>query len=156
MALTQKSRSDAYEGLRSIMNEQSAEELLAHFPSRDLDEPVTREFVHAEIAGVRTEIAGERTEIAEVDKRLTTQIAEVDKRLSTQIAGLDKRLSTQIAGLDKRLSTQIAEVDKRLSAQIAGLPNEIAPHYTRHTYAILGAIGVATTILGILLTAGAN
>jgi hypothetical protein len=145
MALTQKSRSDAYEGLRSIMNEQSAEELLAHFPSRDLDEPVTREFVHAEIAGVRTEIA-------EVDKRLTTQIAGV----RTEIAELDKRLSTQIAGLDKRLSTQIAEVDKRISTQIAGLPDEIAARYTRHTYAILGAIGIATTILGLLLTAGAN
>ena len=96
MALTQKSRSEAYEGLRSIMSEESAEELLAHFPARDLDEPVTRDFVRAELAELRTELA---------------------------------------------------EVDKRLTTQIAAIPNEIASRYSRQTYVILGAIGVATAFL---------
>jgi chromosome segregation ATPase len=140
MALSHKARSEAYEGLRSIMSEQSADDLLAHFPARDLDEPVTREFLRAELADVRSEIA-------ELDARLSTQLAEVDNRLSTHLAEVDKRLSTHLAEVDKRLSTQLAEVDKRLSTQIALLPNEIATRYTRQTATVLAAITVATAIL---------
>jgi uncharacterized protein (DUF3084 family) len=103
------------------MDEQSAEELLAHFPARDLDESVTRDFVRAELAEVRTEIGEVRTEIAELDKRLTSQIADV--------------------------RSEITEIDKRLSTRLEALPNEIAHRYTRQTAGILAAITVATAIL---------
>ena len=65
--LSQKHRSTIYEKLEPILGEEEAEALLSQFPARDLDKPVTREFVRAELADFRTEIRGEladfRTEI---------------------------------------------------------------------------------------------
>ena len=57
MALSQKNRSSIYQGLTPIIGEEAAEAMLSQFPARELDEPVTKEFVRAEIAEVRAEIA---------------------------------------------------------------------------------------------------
>ena len=56
MPLSQKHRSTIYEKLEPILGEEEAEALLSQFPARDLDEPVTREFVRAEIAELRVEM----------------------------------------------------------------------------------------------------
>jgi hypothetical protein len=68
MALSQKHRASIYTSLEHILGQEEAEALLSQFPSRDLDEPVTKEFVRAEISDVRaelhTQIAGVRTELA--------------------------------------------------------------------------------------------
>jgi len=45
-----------YQHLAPIVGEEEAEALLSQFPSRDLDEPVTKEFVRAEIADLRAEM----------------------------------------------------------------------------------------------------
>jgi len=42
-----------------MLGEEEAEALLSQFPARDLDEPVTKEFVRAEIADLRTEMHDE-------------------------------------------------------------------------------------------------
>jgi hypothetical protein len=63
MALSQKHRSNLYRDLAPIVGEEEAEALLSQFPSRDLDEPVTKEFVRAEISDVRAEIGGLRAEM---------------------------------------------------------------------------------------------
>lgn len=68
MALSERSRSALYQALSRTIEEEAVAEMLAHFPARDVDEPVTREHLdrriaelrgelHAEVAGVRTEIA---------------------------------------------------------------------------------------------------
>jgi len=56
MALSQKHRSSIYQGLSEFLGEEEVEALLSHFPARDLDEPVTKEFVRAEIADLRVEM----------------------------------------------------------------------------------------------------
>ncbi len=67
MALSERSRSALYQALSRTVEEEAVAEMLAHFPARDVEEPVTREHLdrrvaelrgelHAEIAGVRTEI----------------------------------------------------------------------------------------------------
>jgi hypothetical protein len=61
--------------------------LLSQFPSRDLDEPVTKEFVRAEIADVRAEIvdvrADLRGEIADVRRELADLRAEMHAGFAT-------------------------------------------------------------------------
>lgn len=57
MSLSQKSRTAIYEALSNLGTDPDAlEEFLSHFPSRDLDEPVTKEFLRAEMAELRTEV----------------------------------------------------------------------------------------------------
>jgi hypothetical protein len=69
------------EHLAPLVGEEEAEALLSQFPSRDLDEPVTKEFVRAEITEVRAEIAGLRADVA------------------GEIAGLRANVTGEIAGL---------------------------------------------------------
>lgn len=57
MALSTRHRSSIFQTLSPILGEEEAEAMLSQFPARDLDEPVTKEFVRAEAAGVRAEIA---------------------------------------------------------------------------------------------------
>jgi len=57
VALSARHRSEIFRTLSPIIGEEEAEAMLSQFPARDLDEPVTKEFVRAEIAGVRAEIA---------------------------------------------------------------------------------------------------
>jgi hypothetical protein len=56
VALSQKHRSSIYQQLSPILGEEEAEALLSQFPARDLDEPVTKEFVRAEIGTLRAEM----------------------------------------------------------------------------------------------------
>ena len=64
MALTEKSRATLFQGLSRIIDEEAVEEMLTNFPTHDIDDIATKDFVRAEIAGVRTEMAGVRTEMA--------------------------------------------------------------------------------------------
>jgi len=59
VALKERHRSSIYQTLAPMLGEEEAEALLSQFPARDLDEPVTKEFVRAEIADLRTEMHDE-------------------------------------------------------------------------------------------------
>ncbi len=62
MALTERSRSALYQGLSvAVDDEQAVEEMLSYFPARDVEEPVTKEFLRAELAEFRAEVRGELT-----------------------------------------------------------------------------------------------
>ena len=54
MALTEKSRATLFQGLSRIIDEEAVEEMLTNFPTHDIDDIATKDFVRAEIAGVRT------------------------------------------------------------------------------------------------------
>ncbi len=82
MALSQKHRSSIYQHLTPILGEEEAEALLSHFPARDLDEPVTKEYVRAEIADVRAEIADVRAEIALLRGEMHSGLSRLEARIA--------------------------------------------------------------------------
>ena len=107
MALAEKHRSVIYAHFVAQIGEEAAEAMLSQFPSRDLDEPVTKEFVamtaaelRSEIAGVRTdlqaEIAGVRTEVAELRGEMRTEFAEVRGEMAQLGDHLAKRVQLTI------------------------------------------------------------
>ena len=77
MAISEKSRSALYQGLVPIAGEEAVGEMLSYFPARDVDEPVSKELLRAEIADVKTEIGGVRTEIAAVKVTIADVRAEI-------------------------------------------------------------------------------
>lgn len=78
MALLEKHRSVIYAHLVDHVGEEAAEAMLAQFPSRDLDEPVTKEFVALQIAELRAEMHQEigalRAELHQQTERLMNRI----------------------------------------------------------------------------------
>jgi hypothetical protein len=71
MAMSEKTRTTIYRGLEPLLGEEAVGEMLSHFPARDVEEPATKEFVRAEIAGVRAEIAGVRALVESTARRQT-------------------------------------------------------------------------------------
>ncbi len=71
MALTERNRSALYQGLSTIVDEEAVQEMLSYFPARDVEEPVTKEFLRAELSGVESSI---RTDISAMELRLNDRI----------------------------------------------------------------------------------
>lgn len=85
MSLSEKSRSALYLGLRNIIDEEALQEMLSHFPARDLDEPVTNDGLRASMADLRAELKGEmaqiRAEMAALRAELKGDMAALEQRL---------------------------------------------------------------------------
>jgi hypothetical protein len=56
MSLTTRIRSEIYEKLVPLLGEENAEAMMAEFPATEHDQLVTREFLRAEMADLRTEM----------------------------------------------------------------------------------------------------
>lgn len=71
-----------YTGLtRIIGDDQAVEEMLSYFPARDVEEPVTKEFLRAEMADLRaemhTQLGAVRTEVADLRAEVHVELAAV-------------------------------------------------------------------------------
>lgn len=85
MALSEKARTTIYQGLELILGEEAVGEMLSYFPARDVEEPATKEFIRAEMAGVRAEIAGLRAELVGDITRVDGRVSSVEERLGRLI-----------------------------------------------------------------------
>ena len=57
MSLSERNRSSLYQRLCTIIeDEEAVDEMLSHFPARDVDEPATKDFVRAEVATLRADM----------------------------------------------------------------------------------------------------
>jgi hypothetical protein len=84
MALTERSRSALYQGLNDLIeDEEAVGEMLSYFPARDVEEPATKEFVAAQVAGVRAEVAALRGDV-------TGEIAGLRADLVEQMAAMQR------------------------------------------------------------------
>jgi hypothetical protein len=54
--MTAKHRSSIYRSLSPLIGEEEAEALLSHIPAGELDEPVTKDFLRAELAELEARI----------------------------------------------------------------------------------------------------
>ena len=76
MTLTAKHRNSIYRALSPLLGEEETEALLSEFPARDLDEPVTKEFLRAELAEFRAEFAGLRGEVAALEGSINYRLRQ--------------------------------------------------------------------------------
>lgn len=108
MALSERSRSVLYHGFMSVVeDEQAVQEMMAFFPARDVEEPVTRDFLHAELAGLRIEMAEFRTDIrTEMDAFRTEMRSEMDA-FRTEIR---TEMQSEIGSLRTELRAEIHRV----------------------------------------------
>ncbi len=135
MSLTERSRVALYQGLITVIDdEQAVEEMMSYFPARDVEEPVTKEFLRAELGDVRVEMAGLgaglRGEMAALGSALRSEIAAGDAGLRDEMAALGSDLRGEMAAMDASLRSSIASMGSDLRSEIAagdaGLRNEMA------------------------------
>jgi hypothetical protein len=64
MPMTERSRHKLYETFTALIDDEDAvQEMLSYFPARDVEEPVTKDFLRAEL---QTEIGAVRVEIGDL------------------------------------------------------------------------------------------
>jgi hypothetical protein len=85
MALSQKHRVALYEFLEPQLGDDVTEALLSEFPTDPGDELVTKQFLRAELAELRTEL---HTGLGDVQSGLRGEIADVQSGLRGEIAQL--------------------------------------------------------------------
>ncbi len=155
MSLSQKSRTAIYEALSHLGTDPDAvEEFLSHFPSRDLDEPVTKEFHRAETATLRAEMADSaaqlRTDLAESAAQLRTDMAESAAQLRTEMAEGAAQLRTEMAGLRTELRGEMSELRAEMHVGFADIRTEMHQGFQRMTLS-LAALMVSMT--GVMVAA---
>ena len=90
MPMTERSRHKLYETFTALIDDETAvQEMLSYFPARDVEEPVTKDLLraelqteigalraelHSEIGGLRAEIGGLRTEMHQMARATQTWI----------------------------------------------------------------------------------
>lgn len=84
MALDARSRSSIYQNLVPILGEHDANLLMSEFPSIEADEPVTKQFLRAELAGLRSE---QRAEMAELRIDVVQALHRQTVMLGSALAG---------------------------------------------------------------------
>jgi hypothetical protein len=131
VSLSERSRSHVYRGLKTVIdNEEAVDEMLSHFPARDLDEPVTRDHLSAEIAALdktMTErFAAADAKLMSLDQRMTIGFAAADKRMTIGFAAVDTRMTIGFAAVDKRMTDGFAAVDTRMTDGFAAVDGNLA------------------------------
>lgn len=95
MTLSARDRAALYEQLSTVVDPKAVEAMLSHFPARDLEEPITREFLRAEMANLRAELhiemgameAGIRHDMATMETRLVDRMHTEIRRSSQWLLG---------------------------------------------------------------------
>lgn len=94
MSLNQKHRSALYQGLTQVVDDEEAvSEMLAHIPARDLDEPITRDHLRAEMVQLRADLTAE---MAQVRHDVTEGDAAIRSEMAAAMGSLRAELSAEM------------------------------------------------------------
>ena len=123
MSLTERSRAALYQGLITVIDdEQAVEEMMSYFPARDVEEPVTKEFLRAELADLRGELTGQlsglRSEMAALESGLRGEMVALESGLRGEMVALGVDLRREIAAGDAGLRDEMATLGRELRADI--------------------------------------
>ncbi len=137
MSLSQKSRTAIYEALSHLGTDPDAvEEFLSHFPSRDLDEPVTKEFHRAETATLRAEMADSAAQ-------LRTEMADSAAQLRAEMAGLRTELRGEMAELRTEMHVGFADIRTEMHQGFQRMTLSLAALMVSMTGVMVAAVTIA-------------
>lgn len=97
MALTEKHRNEIYRHLAPTWGDEVTQAFLSQFPARDGDEPITRDFLRAELADLRTEMSDQRGELRAEMADLRADLNRMGSRLAGLLVGVAGVLTAVIA-----------------------------------------------------------
>ena len=86
MPMTERSRHKLYETFTALIDDETAvQEMLSYFPARDVEEPVTKDFLRAEL---QSEVGAVRLEVGELRAELHAEIGALRTEMHTEIGAV--------------------------------------------------------------------
>ena len=118
MPMTERSRHKLYETFTALIDDETAvQEMLSYFPARDVEEPVTKDFLRAEL---QSEVGAVRLEVGELRAELHAEIGALRTEMHTEIGAVRAEISDLRAELHQMArATQTWIISTGLS--LAGL-----------------------------------
>lgn len=158
MALTERSRAALYLGLRGVIDDEEAVgEMLSYFPARDLEEPVTRDHLRAELTRVDGRLALFDGRLAVLEQRmdgLELRMGVLEQRMDRLELRMDRlefrmdRLEERMGRLEERMVLQ----DQRMADGFAAVRADLSAEVRRMTAWTIGAL---VSLSGVVVAAGA-
>lgn len=143
MALDARRRSSIFQKLIPLIGDDDANALMSEFPSVEADELVTKQFLRAELAELRTEMAtlasGLRGDMASLEGGLRGEIAD---------------LRAEMVGADSSLRGDMASLERGLRGEMADLRTEMVERFRQQTIVMVGLVGSAVAVLGTMMQLG--
>ncbi len=156
MALTERSRSVLYQGLADVIDDEVAVgELLSYFPARDVEEPATKKFVAAQIAGVHRELAEIRGDMATLGVDLRGDMATLGVDLRGEMATLGAGLRGETAAMGAELRGEVATLGADLRTEMAAMEGRIiASSAAQLRTMIQWTVGLLISVIGLVVAMG--
>ncbi len=115
MALSEKHRRRIYAYLVPELGEETASEMLSYFPARDVEEPVTKEYLKGEFALVRMEL---HNEISGLRGEMQEGNASLRGEMRGEISGLRTEMGDEISSLRAEMRDEISGLRAEVSAEL--------------------------------------
>jgi len=110
MTLNTRDRSVLFESLSKLADPEAVDAMLAHFPTREVDEPLTRDYLDSRLTEFREEI---RLTLLTEFRAFDAKLASLDGRLTSEIGALDAK----IGSLRQDMTTEIGSLRQEMEAQ---------------------------------------
>jgi hypothetical protein len=154
VALTTKTRNSLYGKFVPILGEEDTAALLDQYPAHELDEPVTKGFVRAEIAESRESLRGEigelRTEFVEFRGEVHTGFAAVRGEMGEVRASLEWKMTEMQTALRGEMDTQSAMLRGEMATMQAAIERRLTDQTKWVTSVIVTSMAVLTAIVGLI------
>ena len=133
--MSHKSRSVLHRSFTELThNEGAVEEMLSYFPTRDEDEPASKEFIGSRISGLEVELEARFAQIdarfAQINARFVKLEGQMEARFAqtdSRFAKLEGQMEVRFAKLEGQMEARFAQVEARFS----GLETRMAEAETR-------------------------
>ena len=116
MTLNTRDRSILFESLSKLADPEAVDAMLAHFPTRDVDEPLTRDYLDSRLIEFREEI---RLAILTEFRAFDAKIGSLRQDMTTGFGELDAKVGSIRGELDSKIGSlrQDMEAQFRRSLQ---------------------------------------
>ena len=111
MTLNTRDRSVLFESLSKFADPEAVDAMLAHFPTRDIDEPITRDYLDAKLVEFREEI---RVTIVTEFRSFDAKIGSLRQDMTAGLGSLDAK----IGSLRGDMTTEIGLLRVDLEAKL--------------------------------------
>lgn len=139
MALQEKYRNIVYQAWVPVLGEEATAAMLAHFPAREDEEPITRDHLDRRFVENR----------AVIDRRFLELRADLER----QIAELRADLERQTHELRADLEGQITAARIEAAQQAAAIRVEVAQQNDKTFHRMLAIAGMTVTTMSVVMTA---
>lgn len=153
MALQEKYRNIVYQAWVPVLGEEATAAMLAHFPAREDEEPITRDHLDRRFVEHRAVVDRRFLELrADLERQITELRADLERQITEVRADLERQITQQIAELRAHLEGLITAARIEAAQQAAAIRVEVAQQNDKTFHRMLAIAAITVTAMSAVMT----